>query len=84
MEASQSSLVVLAFIGIVGLDVPDVMLGQTVNGSLNGLHACIKCFTFKILLHSSNSTSWFSHGFGGEVGVSSSSVPVSLHGLGVK
>ena len=39
VESSQSSLIVLAFIGVIGLDVPDVMLGQTINGSLDSLHA---------------------------------------------
>merc|ERR1712061_775453 len=34
MQSSQSSLIVLSFIGVVGLDVPDVMLGQTVDGSM--------------------------------------------------
>ena len=29
----------LALVGIVGLDVPDVMLGEVVNGGLDGLHA---------------------------------------------
>ena len=29
----------LALVGIVGLDVPDVMLGEVVDGGLDGLHA---------------------------------------------
>ena len=29
----------LALVGIIGLDVPDVMLGEVVDGGLDGLHA---------------------------------------------
>merc|ERR1719486_1432503 len=39
VQPSQTPLVVLALIGIVGLDVPDVMLGEVVDGGLDGLHA---------------------------------------------
>merc|ERR1719422_657283 len=67
MKSGQTPLVVLALVGVVSLDVPDVMLGESVNGRLDGLHA-----------------SWLPHGLSGEVGVSSSPVPVALHGLGIK
>ena len=35
MEAGQTSLVVLALVGIVGLDVADVVAGQLVDGLLD-------------------------------------------------
>merc|ERR1712045_830944 len=39
VQPSQTPLIVLALVGIVGLDVPDVMLGEVVDGGFDGLHA---------------------------------------------
>ena len=41
MEAGQPPLVVLALVGVVGLDVPLVVLAQPVDGGLDLGHAAL-------------------------------------------
>merc|ERR1719278_2028825 len=67
VSSGQPTLVVLALVGVVGLDVSHMVPGKLVNGCLNGLDAPLD-----------------PHGLCGEVGVSSSSVPVTSHRLGVE
>merc|ERR1712047_210184 len=66
MQTSQSSFIILAFIGIVGLDMANMMLGKPVDSSLN----CYK-------------TVGFPHGQSRKVGMCTSSIPVTRHGLRV-
>lgn len=65
--ADQTTLVVLSSAGVVRLDVLGVLLGQLLDGGLDGFDAV-----------------FLSHGLGGEVAVTSGTVPVALHGLGVE
>jgi len=39
MKTSQTPLVILAFIGVIGLDVADMVSGELVNGLLDGNQA---------------------------------------------
>lgn len=66
METGKTTLVVLALVGVIGLDVTNVMAGQLVNGCLN-----------------LNQTIIFTHFQCRKVGVSASSVPITLHWFGI-